>query len=120
MDLRVTQGKNISTAAAYTRVTIHMWTTIEAVIARTTKELIITRIAEELIIASVAVYFVIAFTAVSRVVAVVAIHFVIETDPYGQKKVLITFPKGVDYPLIPLVRLLRERILEMHSNGHLY
>ncbi|NIZ18447.1 hypothetical protein [Entomospira culicis] len=50
----------------------------------------------------------------------VPIHFIVETDPLGQKSITASFPKGAEYPLIPLVRLLKERILELHNNGHLY
>jgi hypothetical protein len=50
----------------------------------------------------------------------VKVHFIVETDPLGQKIILVTFPKGAEYPIIPLVRLLKEQILELHNNGHLY
>lgn len=51
---------------------------------------------------------------------VVKIHFVVEISPLGEKKIMIKFLEEIGYPLIPLIRLLRERILELHNNGHLY
>jgi hypothetical protein len=50
----------------------------------------------------------------------VPIHFVVETDPLGQKTVSVKFSKRIDYPSIPLLIQLRTQILELHNNGQLY
>jgi hypothetical protein len=50
----------------------------------------------------------------------VPIFFVIEIDPLNNKKVLIELKKNIHYPLIPLLRQLRERILIMQQDGSLF
>ncbi|MCL2519718.1 MAG: hypothetical protein FWE37_01760 [Spirochaetaceae bacterium] len=50
----------------------------------------------------------------------VPIFFVVEINPLGEKKVLIEFKKNVHYPLIPLLRQLRARIVTMKEDGSLF
>ncbi|NIZ40451.1 hypothetical protein PVA45_02840 [Entomospira entomophila] len=50
----------------------------------------------------------------------IAIHFIVETDPLGQKKISVLIKDSVDYPIIPLIWQVKERVLELHNNGHLY
>jgi hypothetical protein len=48
------------------------------------------------------------------------IHFIVETDPLGQKTISVKFAKRMDYPIVPMLMQLREHILELHNSGHLY
>lgn len=50
----------------------------------------------------------------------VPIFFVIEINPLGEKQIKVELKKTVDYPLIPLLRMLREKISEMHAAGALF
>lgn len=45
------------------------------------------------------------------------ILFVIEIGPLGEKKVSVKILQSIDYPLIPLLRVLRERVIELYNSG---
>jgi hypothetical protein len=47
------------------------------------------------------------------------IDFSIEIKPTGQKEIGVTFLDEVDYPLIPVIRELKQIIETMHTNGTL-
>ncbi|MGI5057673.1 hypothetical protein [Treponema pectinovorum] len=51
----------------------------------------------------------------------IAISFTIEINPFGQKFVHITYPLGTtfDYPVIPVTKALREKIILMDNEGKL-
>jgi hypothetical protein len=50
----------------------------------------------------------------------IPIFFVIEIDPLNNKKVLVELKKSIHYPLIPLLKQLREKILIMQQDGTLF
>ena len=45
------------------------------------------------------------------------ISFIIEISPLGEKKVFVKILGSVDYPLIPLLRLLKERVMKLYNDG---
>lgn len=47
------------------------------------------------------------------------IEFVIETAPTGKKDIQIKMVESIDYPLIPLIKNLKERITEFDREGKL-
>jgi hypothetical protein len=47
------------------------------------------------------------------------IDFTIETKPTGQREITVSFLDDVDYPLVPVVRELKNYIDTMHTNGML-
>jgi hypothetical protein len=48
-----------------------------------------------------------------------AIEFSLETKPTGMKEVLVTIQQGVDYPLVPLVKELKNTIMTLDRNAKL-
>ncbi|HOF85525.1 MAG TPA: hypothetical protein PLV73_10350 [Treponemataceae bacterium] len=48
-----------------------------------------------------------------------AIEFTIETAPTGKKEISVTLLDTVDYPLIPIMRNLKEYILNLENAGSL-
>ena len=47
------------------------------------------------------------------------IDFSIEIKPTGQKEVIVTFLDDVHYPLVPIIKELKQIISTMHTNGML-
>jgi hypothetical protein len=47
------------------------------------------------------------------------IDFSIEIKPTGQKGIAVSFLDKVDYPLLPVIKELKQHIDAMHSNGTL-
>jgi hypothetical protein len=47
------------------------------------------------------------------------IDFSIEIKPTGQKEILITFLDAPDYPLVPVIKELKQYIGNLHSGGAL-
>jgi hypothetical protein len=47
------------------------------------------------------------------------IDFSIEIKPTGQKEILVTIASPVDYPLVPLIRELKQFIDKLDSHGEL-
>ena len=47
------------------------------------------------------------------------IDFALEIKPTGQKEIAVTFLDEVDYPLLPVIKELKETINSMHENGAL-
>ncbi|MGL4524793.1 MAG: hypothetical protein ACRCVN_04655 [Spirochaetia bacterium] len=47
----------------------------------------------------------------------VPVNFVIEMSPLGEKKIYAKFLGSIDYPLIPLMRLLKERVMKLYEDG---
>jgi hypothetical protein len=45
------------------------------------------------------------------------IDFSIEVKPTGNKEITVNFLDEVDYPLIPVIRELKQLIDTMHTNG---
>ncbi|MDR2898183.1 MAG: hypothetical protein LBU99_05140 [Spirochaetaceae bacterium] len=45
------------------------------------------------------------------------VEFTIETDPLGRKTIELTLKNDIDYPLVPLVKSLKEYILELSREG---
>ncbi|MDR0722589.1 MAG: hypothetical protein LBF75_07355 [Treponema sp.] len=48
-----------------------------------------------------------------------SIDFSIEIKPTGQKEILVTIAAPVDYPLVPLIRELKQFIDKLDSHGEL-
>ncbi|MDR2027964.1 MAG: hypothetical protein LBP93_00350 [Treponema sp.] len=48
-----------------------------------------------------------------------AIDFTIETKPTGHKQISVTAADTVDYPLVPLIRDLKNHINDLDENGGL-
>jgi hypothetical protein len=48
-----------------------------------------------------------------------AIDFTIETKPTGAKDVFVTMPDPIDYPLIPLMKELKQFIMDLDDSGGL-
>lgn len=46
-------------------------------------------------------------------------EFVLEMSPLGSHEVSVTLLGQTDYPLVPAIKLLKERILEMDRAGEL-
>lgn len=46
-------------------------------------------------------------------------QFIIETEPTGQKNIDITINDSIDYPLLPVVRALKQKISQFDAQGHL-
>jgi hypothetical protein len=49
----------------------------------------------------------------------IPVEFQIEHMPTGQMEISVTFPKKVDYPLVPLVKELKNFISALDSAGKL-
>ncbi len=47
------------------------------------------------------------------------VHFTIETSASGAKDIELTLKGEVDYPLLPIIRAIKEKILEMDKRGQL-
>jgi hypothetical protein len=47
------------------------------------------------------------------------IDFTIETKPTGQREITVSFLDDVDYPLVPVIRELKNYIDNMFTNGML-
>jgi len=47
----------------------------------------------------------------------IPIYFSIEMAPTGEKTIDIQFKKSIDYPLVPLLRTLKEKISSMEKKG---
>ncbi len=47
------------------------------------------------------------------------IDFSLESNPFGHIEVKVNFLEDVDYPLVPIVKTLKEYILEMDRKGGL-
>lgn len=47
------------------------------------------------------------------------IEFTIETAPTGKKEISVTILDSVDYPLVPIMRNLKEYIHNLDSSGEL-
>ena len=47
------------------------------------------------------------------------IDFAIEIKPTGQKEITVSFLDEVDYPLVPVIKEMKNTIDTMHSNGTL-
>ena len=47
------------------------------------------------------------------------IDFAIEIKPTGQKEITVSFLDDIDYPLLPVMKELKNFIYTMHSNGAL-
>lgn len=45
------------------------------------------------------------------------VSFVIEISPLGQKQISAKILQAIDYPLIPLLRALKERIMQLYNDG---
>ncbi len=50
----------------------------------------------------------------------VPLMFVIETGPTGSKSVEITLQSSIDYPVLPVIKALKEKIGEYDKEGLLY
>lgn len=51
----------------------------------------------------------------------VHIAFTIEVGPLGNKVIYVEYPSGTDfdYPILPVTKSLKEKILELDNNGNL-
>lgn len=49
----------------------------------------------------------------------IPIEFTVEMKPTGDKVIDVKLKEQIDYPLLPLVRALKETIKNMESNGEL-
>lgn len=47
----------------------------------------------------------------------VPIHFIIETDALSNRSVFVQLKEGAKYPSIPLINILKDKILDLHSQG---
>ena len=47
------------------------------------------------------------------------IDFTVEIKPTGQKEITVSFLDEVDYPLLPVIKELKNQIDTMHSHGML-
>jgi len=47
------------------------------------------------------------------------IEFSIEVKPTGDKEIIVTLPDDIHYPLIPVIRALKQTINTMHMDGEL-
>ena len=47
------------------------------------------------------------------------IEFIIEHKPTGQTVINISFPEKIDYPLVPVIRELKNYIIELESSRKL-
>jgi hypothetical protein len=48
-----------------------------------------------------------------------AVDFTIEVKPTGQKSVSVTMSEPVDYPLVPLMKELRQFLINLDDTGQL-
>jgi hypothetical protein len=48
-----------------------------------------------------------------------SIDFTIETKPTGKKDVFVTMPEPLDYPLVPLMRELKQFLINLDDAGQL-
>lgn len=47
------------------------------------------------------------------------IEFIVEMSPLGQKDIRIQFLDPIDYPLVPVLKSLKEEIRALDRKGHL-
>ncbi|MCL2558423.1 MAG: hypothetical protein FWE09_08085 [Treponema sp.] len=47
------------------------------------------------------------------------VDFSIEMTPIGGKKIAVQFPDGINYPLVPVVNMMKAFIEAAHSKGEL-
>ena len=47
------------------------------------------------------------------------VDFTIEMTPLGGKKIAATFLDGIDYPLVPVMKAMKDFIEAAHANGEL-
>lgn len=45
------------------------------------------------------------------------IEFAVETKPTGSKEISVSMLDDIDYPLLPLIKLLRETVASMERTG---
>lgn len=50
----------------------------------------------------------------------VPLMFIIETEPTGKKNVEIILQTSIDYPIIPVIKALKEKISEYDREGLLF
>jgi hypothetical protein len=48
-----------------------------------------------------------------------SIHFVLELEPTGAKRINVQFNETFDYPVLPLVKMLKEEIQILDQKGKL-
>jgi hypothetical protein len=70
------------------------------------------------------IYYRLLFTGVTSIelsgkVTDYRIDFCIEIKPTGKKEINVTFLDEVDYPLVPVLREMKQIIENMHTNGEL-
>ena len=46
-------------------------------------------------------------------------QFIIETEPTGKKNIEVFIQDSIDYPLLPVVRALKQKINQFDSEGYL-
>ena len=46
-------------------------------------------------------------------------QFIVETEPTGRKQITVTITESIDYPLLPVVRALKQKITRIESEGYL-
>jgi hypothetical protein len=80
---------------------------------------------KDIIRKDVPIYYRMLFTGVvvlelaNEKVSAYRIDFTIETKPTGQKEISVSFLDEVDYPLVPVIRELKNFIMTMYSNDML-
>ncbi|MCQ2573608.1 MAG: hypothetical protein MJ182_06915 [Treponema sp.] len=47
------------------------------------------------------------------------INFAIEMNPLGERSVSIAFPEPLNYPVLPVIKALKEYIIKQDLEGHL-
>lgn len=50
----------------------------------------------------------------------IPIVFIIETEPTGKRNIEITINSSIDYPLLPIIKALKEKIHEYDKEGLLF
>lgn len=60
------------------------------------------------------------FVAVGgRTVGPTPIEFVLEMSPFGTHDVSVNFLDRTDYPIVPAIRMIKDRIIELDRDGTL-
>jgi hypothetical protein len=49
----------------------------------------------------------------------IPIEFSIETKPTGHKEISVNFIESLDYPLVPIIKELKQNILDLDGSGGL-
>lgn len=57
------------------------------------------------------------FYLIGTDVITVSINFSIEMAPTGEKNIDIKLNDSIDYPLVPIIRILKEKIASMEKEG---